>query len=273
MKLYLFKLKIFIFRFLGYEKPLRVAILKILSLIFKTFRPHYETIVYESCLEAKKLGINEVSILELGVASGSGIISLEKYCNSISRRLNIKIKIFGFDIGTGLPKTDTPHKDLGFYWKEGQFKSEEFKTEKSKIYYGDLKYTLDQFIKENPYPISAIFFDLDLYSSTKSFLDQIKKIKKILLPRILCYFDDIYNVNNYISDINGELLAIKEFNQFNSEFKFGYAYDSLMNYKFPLAKNNLFTLHYFSHPKYLDFVGYENENISPKSRYVRSFLD
>jgi hypothetical protein len=33
----------------------------------------------ESCLEAKKLGYSEVSVLELGVAGGNGIIALEKY--------------------------------------------------------------------------------------------------------------------------------------------------------------------------------------------------
>ena len=41
------------------RKPLRVALLKYLSLKFKQFR-HYETILFESCLEAKKLGYKEV---------------------------------------------------------------------------------------------------------------------------------------------------------------------------------------------------------------------
>ena len=76
---FFYKIKILILRIIGYEKPLRVAILKYLSLKYKTFRPHYETILYQSCLEANKLGYNEVSILELGVAGGNGIISLENY--------------------------------------------------------------------------------------------------------------------------------------------------------------------------------------------------
>ena len=76
---FFYKLKIFLLRIIGYEKPLRVAILKFLTLTFKNFRPHYETMMLESCLEAKKLGYQEVSILELGVAGGNGIVSLEKY--------------------------------------------------------------------------------------------------------------------------------------------------------------------------------------------------
>ena len=77
--MFFFKLRIFFLRVLGYEKPLRVALLKYLSLRFKQFRPHYETILLESSIEAKKLGYTEISILELGVAGGNGIISLEKY--------------------------------------------------------------------------------------------------------------------------------------------------------------------------------------------------
>ena len=42
-----------------------------------------QTILYESCLGAKKLGYNEVSVLELGIAGGNGIISLENYKKKI----------------------------------------------------------------------------------------------------------------------------------------------------------------------------------------------
>ena len=216
LKFFFYKIKIFFLRILGYEKPLRVAVLKTLSIIFKKFRPHYETIVYEACKEAKKLGYREVSVLELGVASGAGILSLEKYCEKISILLDIKINIFGFDMGTGLPRTDRPIEDLGFYWKEGQFESKNFLSKKSKIFYGDIEKTLNNFLSNKPAIIAAIFFDLDLYSSTKKFLDKIKDMKNFLLPRTLCYFDDIYNPNNYISHFNGELLAIKEFNKLNS---------------------------------------------------------
>ena len=66
---YLFyKIKILFLRILGYEKTLRVALLKYLSLKFTTFRPHYETLIYESSKNAIKLGHNEINIIELGVA-------------------------------------------------------------------------------------------------------------------------------------------------------------------------------------------------------------
>ena len=76
LKKLIYKLKILILRILGYEKPLRVAFLKYISLKFTTFRPHYETILYETAKTAKKLGEREISVIELGVAGGNGIKSL-----------------------------------------------------------------------------------------------------------------------------------------------------------------------------------------------------
>ena len=56
-----YKLNLLIKRIIHYDKPLRIAFLAYLSLKFKTFKPHYESILYEACLEAKKLGINKIS--------------------------------------------------------------------------------------------------------------------------------------------------------------------------------------------------------------------
>ena len=58
----IYRLKIFLLRVIGYEKPLRVAILKYLTIKFRQFRPHYETIMLESAIEAKKTFIIETVI-------------------------------------------------------------------------------------------------------------------------------------------------------------------------------------------------------------------
>ena len=92
-----YKIKIFLLRVFGYDKPLRVAFLKYLSLKYKKFRPHYETILLESTIEAKKIGYKEISVLELGVAGGNGIISLEnykkKFPESMMRSLDVLIVV------------------------------------------------------------------------------------------------------------------------------------------------------------------------------------
>jgi hypothetical protein len=257
--MFFYKLKIFLLRLIGYEKPIRVAFLKYLTLKFKTFRPHYETILLESCYEAKLLGYDEVSVIELGVAGGNGVIALEKYKLKIQKLLNIKINIYGFDTGEGLPKTNSIY-DLPFYWKENNYKVNKniLKNKiNSKIYYGDITNTIDKFIIIPPKNIVSIFFDLDLYTSTKNFLDQIYKIEDFLCPRVYCYFDNIFCPENWISQFNGELLAINEFNQQNNNIKIGHSVDSLKDFRFPLAKNLLFMMHVFNHKDYNKYIGHD----------------
>jgi len=274
---FLYKLKIFFLRVIGYEKPLRVAFLKYLQVKYKTFKPHYESVLLESCKEAKKLGINSVSVLELGVAGGNGIIALEKYKKSIESHLKIKIDIYGFDTGEGMPQSSLK-EDLVFVFKPGQFKIDKdliAKKINSKIFYGDVKNTVSEFIKLNPSKISCIFFDLDYYSSTKAFLDQINNLKKYLLPRVLCYFDDLHVPEKYISNINGVPLAIDEFNSFNTNYKLGASVDHILDFKFPLAKSLVYILHDFNNPDYNKFIGHAyGDDLSIKSKKINySILD
>ena len=273
---FFYKLNLLFKRVLHYDKPLRVALLAYLSLKFKSFKPHYESILYEGCLEAKKLGINQVSAIELGVAGGSGIIALEKYKKKIEKVLDINIDIYGFDTGSGLPKIETD-EDLPFLWRKGLYNIDKTALEKkvnSKIFYGDVKNTVDDFIKINKNNICCIFFDLDLYTSTINFLNQIPKIKDHLLPRVLCYFDDVYVFENYINQFNGVFKAIDEFNKNFSEFKLGYSVDHFKNFKFPLVKTSIYTLHCFKNHLYKKYIGRDIESdLSLGSKHIRSVMD
>tara|TARA_B000000460_G_scaffold234712_1_gene195375 strand:- start:16 stop:846 length:831 start_codon:yes stop_codon:yes gene_type:complete len=273
---FFYKLNLLFKRIIGYEKPLRVALLGYLSLKFKTFKPHYESILYEACLEAKKLGINQVSVIELGVAGGAGIVSLEKYKKKIEKVLDINIKIYGFDMGSGLPKIEAD-EDLPFLWRKGLYNIDKAALEKkvnSKIFYGDVKNTVDDFVKINKNNICCIFFDLDLYTSTINFLNQIPKIKDHLLPRVLCYFDDVYVFENYINQFNGVFKAIDEFNKNFSEFKLGYSVDHFKNFKFPLARTSIYTLHSFKNRLYKKYISTDIESdLSLDSKHIRSVMD
>ena len=51
-----YKFKLLFLRVICYEKLLRVALFKYLSLKFPTFRPHYESLIFESAKNAIKLG-------------------------------------------------------------------------------------------------------------------------------------------------------------------------------------------------------------------------
>ena len=207
MENFFYKIKLLILRIFGYEKPLRVALLKYLSLKFTTFRPHYETLIYETSKNAIKLGYNEINIIELGVAGGDGIRSLVKY--------------------------------------------------KKKI--------------------GLIIFDLDLYSSTKLFLNKIPEFSKenMLLPRTFCYFDDLFLADYCLDDTNGEPLAISEFNINFKEFKLGKSFDHINDFKFPLAKGQIYTLHDLNNVDYEKYIGiYDSESLSGKKKdKFRSLLD
>ena len=277
----LYKIKLLLLRIFGYEKPLRVAFLKYLSLKFRTFRPHYESLIYETSKVALKLGHKEISVIELGVAGGDGIRSLYNYKKKIESILDIKIKISGFDTGTGLPNI-TEKEDLPFFWKGGDYTNNkimdlEKEYDDVQIFVGKVSETLNKYIEINKSKIGCIFFDLDLYSSTKSFLDKIPLLadQDLLLPRTFCYFDDLFVTDYGLDDTNGEPLAISNFNKENTNFQFGKNFDHIGDFKFPLGKGQILTLHDYNNKEYTKYIGiYSAESLSNnKKNTSRSILN
>ena len=94
------------------------------------------------------------------------------------------------------------------------------------------------------------------------------------MPRVLCYFDDVYVFENYINQFNGVFKAIDEFNKNFSEFKLGRSVDHFKNFKFPLAKTSIYTLHCFKNHLYKKYIGTNIESdLSLGSRHMRSIID
>jgi hypothetical protein len=237
----------------GYHKPYRVALFRVANLIFKRFRPHFHSCLYETALEAKELDLKNISILEFGVAGGNGLMSIEKYCNQIEKKINIQFKIFGFDLGDkqGLPMTNAA-EDLKYFWSSGDFKMnlEKLKKnlKKSELILGDINKTLNDFILNyiGP-PIGAIFFDLDFYTSTKKSFEIFNLPEEYRMPRIRCYFDDIQApTNNY----NGVIKAINEFNSNNSDKKIAKFGGNSLDYKYGPWYEEFYEMHDFSHKNY-----------------------
>ena len=247
-------LSISFFRVIGYNKPYRVAFIRVLSIIFKKFRPHYHSMIYEATQSAIKLKLKKISIIEFGVASGNGLLSIEKYCKKLSKKYEIEYEIYGFDFGNaaGLNLSKNP-KDLPYYWSEGQFKMDYEKLKEkitiSKLVIGNVSDTIKSFTqKYNPAPIAVVFFDLDYYTSTSNALELFKCQDEFILPRVICYFDDLQpNVNNF----NGELAAINEFNKNNEEMKIAKDYGASLNYYYGAWEEEVFILHKFNHKDYL----------------------
>ena len=252
-KIFSSPLDILFLRIVGYHKPYRVAFLRLLTIVFKRFRPHFHSALYEIALEAKELNITEISVIEFGVAGGNGLLSIEKYCKKISKKLSVKFKIYGFDLGDGkgLPISNDSN-DINYFWSSGDFKMNENKLRKkiksSELILGDIKKTLPIFLEnKNIPPIGAIFFDLDFYSSTKESFRIFEINQNFRLPRIKCYFDDIQPPSN---NFNSIFKAINEFNVSQKNKKIVKPSGSTLDYKYGPWNEEFYEFHDFKHDKY-----------------------
>ena len=176
-------------------------------------RPHFAWgLVYGAYL-AKSLGIKRISTMELGVAGGNGLLSLEHVALGVERHLGVEIEVYGFDTEFGLPK---PHdyRDLPNLYREGAFAMDfdglRKRLKKAQLILGLVENTVPGLIRSAPAPIAFISFDMDYYSSTMHAFKLFEADHSMLLPRVHCYFDDIIGLT--YSEFNGDRLAIAEFN-------------------------------------------------------------
>src|SRR5660397_98946 len=66
-------------------------------------RPHYAYCTYQAARLAKALGLDAISVVELGVAGGNGLVLLEKLAGTIAEVVGVRIETIGFDAGGGMP--------------------------------------------------------------------------------------------------------------------------------------------------------------------------
>jgi hypothetical protein len=54
--------------------------------------------------EAIWFGINELTVVEFGVASGAGLLNLCRLAERVTKETGVKFRIVGFDTGVGMPQ-------------------------------------------------------------------------------------------------------------------------------------------------------------------------
>jgi len=209
---------------------------------------------------ARMLGYQRLSLLEFGVAGGRGLLALERVAALVGTHWGIDIEVYGFDTGVGLPKP-VDYRDLPNLWTEGQFpmdrKKLEARLERAHLVIGPIADTLSGFLGRDPAPIGFVSIDLDLYSSTRDALELLEASETRLLPRILCYFDDIQGFT--FSEFNGERLAIHEFNERHGRRKLSLIHG--MRHFVPPEESQsqwvelFYMAHLFDHSRYNDFDG------------------
>lgn len=229
-------------------------------------RPNYAYCVYHGAQLAKRLGYGRISVIEFGVAGGSGLLNLEFHAEQISRLYGIKIDVYGFDTGEGLP-SPADYRDLPFAWKKGFYQMDYNELQKrlrfAKLIIGDIRETISRFLSDyNPAPIAAVLWDFDYYSSTIAALRLFDADDEYLLPRIFNYFDDIVGSDVELhGDYIGERLAINEFNTLHDHRKFCPVYHLICSKNIEAWYHQIFVLHHFRHHRYNDFVGTENQQL------------
>jgi hypothetical protein len=162
---------------------------------------------------ARNLRIDEISVMEFGVAGGNGLLALESAADVAEDLLGVRIQVFGFDSAAGLPEPQD-YRDVPYRLRGGDFRMNEpelrSRLQRSELVLGYVDQTIDRFVGEAHPPAGFVSIDLDYYSSTMDALRLLDAPTKGLVPRVVFYFDDL---NGYLySDINGERAAIGDFN-------------------------------------------------------------
>jgi hypothetical protein len=218
-------------------------------------RPHYAFGVYAAADLAKRLGLDAISVIELGVAGGRGLMALERIAKTVGNRLGIRIHVAGFDSGQGMP-APAGYRDLAHVWDKGFYKLDvsRLKAQLSpgtELILGDIEDTVPSWVPKGS--IGFVAFDLDYYSSTKTALRLFENDDtNTRLPRSYCYFDDLmWPEHACHNEYTGELCAIREFNE-EHEFKKIcpiYMFRHTRIHQAPWNEQ-MYVLHDFRHPLY-----------------------
>lgn len=180
-------------------------------------RAYYAYGMLRAADNAKYIGAKSVTVVEMGVASGNGLLNMIDCARLITAETGVTFRIVGFDTGTGLPSIEG-HKDHPEIWNPGDFAMEDRASLEKKmggqadIIWGDIDQTIDDFTKglSAASPLGFVAVDVDIYSATKSGLRCLTGPSENYFPGVSMYFDDVsfFFANQWC----GELAAIDEFN-------------------------------------------------------------
>jgi len=191
------------------------------------------------------LGMQGMTCIEFGVATGTGLRRISNIANFIQRHTGVKMKIYGFDLKTGLPNPQgaVDHPEI---WANGQFKMHNFEQLQKELpgncqlIIGDIAQTLKDFSPLSNYPIGFVSVDVDLYSSTHHCLGLFEDMSPTaFVPAVTMYFDDVENLVT-MNSACGEALAIEEFNSRN--------YRRIVIDQNPILRGKFHTCHLLEHP-------------------------
>jgi hypothetical protein len=222
-------------------------------------RMQYAYPVYHAAVQARRLGIERLTLIEFGVFTGHGLLDLEAIAAEVEPATGVGLDIVGFDSGQGMPEP-LDYRDMPYVWQKGFFKIDVEavgkQLERSELILGDVGETVHEFVKTDRPPIGFMSFDLDYYSSTRKAMELLAYPSSHFLPRTFCYLDDIVGDDFELHcDYTGELLAIKEFNESQLKRKVCPIHKLRNKRIHPAGWNeHIYVFHIFDHPLYNSYV-------------------
>ena len=164
---------------------------------------------------AKAHGLNRVTLVEFGVATGAGLLNICWIAAQVTRETGVDFDIVGFDSGEGMPPP-IDYRDHPEKYFTGDFPMVSRQAliaalpPNARILFGPIGATLETAKASLQSPIGFVSVDVDYYSSTKACLGIFNWDPSCYLPSVPVYFDDVQDPDD--NEYCGELLAIKEFN-------------------------------------------------------------
>lgn len=212
-------------------EPLHLNIASLFVLAFGSYRAKidwdlvvsqpYAFGVLKAADLARKQGLDAVTVVEFGVASGSGLMNLATLAERVTAETGVRFEIHGFDTGSGMPPA-LDFRDHPELYQQGDFVMDveglrAILPSNVMLHLGELSETIPAFLDglEAYTPIGFVSMDVDYYSSTVQALELLKAPPERYLPWLPVYADDI-SLSTHNSKA-GELLAFAEFNASNAD--------------------------------------------------------
>jgi hypothetical protein len=218
---------------------------------------------------ARERGLRRVTVVELGVGGGAGLLNICELAGRISRATEIEFDIVGFDTGAGLPPP-SDHRDHPELYAAGSFPHEREELQRAlpanaRIVYGDLRDTVDEFAASltPEAPLGFATLDVDYYSSSKHALRVFLGEASCYLPAVCVYVDDVHERTH--TRFAGELLAIDEFNEEHELRKLDLDRSLAYSRVFKHAEwlQHMYRLHVFDHPERSDVTVRREVEVAP----------
>ncbi len=205
--------------------------------------------------DARARGLGRVTVVELGVASGTGLLNICELGARVTAETGVELRVAGFDGGEGMPPP-ADYRDHPELYKEGWFPMDRAALERSlpanaELHVGPVAETMPEFVAGlgPDAPLGFATIDLDFYSSTKQALLLFEGRPDAYLPCLPVYVDDLALATH--TRFAGELLAIREFNEEHELRKLDWDWNLANTRVFKRAEwlTHMFKLHVLDHPE------------------------